>query len=90
MRHRKDMHDLKELVRLHRLNVPTRAAARTVGMSRNTLRRYVSTQPRHLPPRFSARDLADGGPLWSPEKLAGFDPESLAGADPPAALCGLR
>jgi hypothetical protein len=40
MRYRKDRHDLQELVRLHRLNVTTRAAARAVGMSRNTLWRY--------------------------------------------------
>lgn len=37
MRRRKEMHDIQELVRLHRLRTPTREAARALGMSRNTL-----------------------------------------------------
>ncbi len=40
MRHRKDMHDIQELVRLHRLKLSTRDAARALGISRNTLQRY--------------------------------------------------
>ncbi len=40
MRHRKDMHDIQELVRLHRLKLSTRGAARALGISRNTLQRY--------------------------------------------------
>ena len=38
-RHRKDRHDIQELVHLHRLKLPTREAARDLGMSRSTLRR---------------------------------------------------
>ncbi len=40
MRRRKEMHDIQELVRLHRLHTPTREAARALGMSRNTLLKY--------------------------------------------------
>ena len=71
MRRRKDMHDLQELVRLHRLNVPTRAAARTVGMSRNTLRRY------HLLLREAG--LLDGVPDELPtlEALAAAAPQRV-------------
>lgn len=71
MRRRKDMHDLQELVRLHRLNVPTRAAARTVGMSRNTLRRY------HLLLREAG--LLDGAPDELPtlEALAAAAPQRV-------------
>ena len=65
------MHDLQELVRLHRLNVPTRAAARTVGMSRNTLRRY------HLLLREAG--LLDGAPDELPtlEALAAAAPQRV-------------
>ena len=38
-RHRKDRHDIQELVHLHRLKLPTREAARDLGMTRSTLRR---------------------------------------------------
>ena len=34
------MHDIQELVRLHRLRTPTREAARALGMGRNTLLKY--------------------------------------------------
>ncbi len=71
MRYRKDMHDLQELVRLHRLNVSTRAAARAVGMSRNTLRRY------HLLLREAG--LLDGAPDELPtlEALAAAAPQRV-------------
>jgi len=53
------MHRLQEVVRLHRLGVSVRRAARALGMGRNTLRRYhqvlgaaglLAGSPEDLPP----------------------------------------
>lgn len=48
------MHDIQELVRLHRLHTPTREAARALGMSRNTLLKYKQ--------RLEKAGLLDGVP----------------------------
>jgi transposase len=54
MRRRKDMHDLQELVRLHRLGTPVRAASDALGMSRNTHKGYRE--------KLDAAALLDGPP----------------------------
>jgi transposase len=71
MRPRKDMHDLQELVRLHRLGTPTRDAARALNMSRNTLRLYKE--------RLREAGLLEGAPdgLPSLEQLSEAVPQRV-------------
>lgn len=61
MRRRKEMHDIQELVRLHRLHTPTQEAPRALGMSWNTLLKYKQ--------RLGKAGLLEG----VPDELPGLD-----------------